>query len=74
LLDDQLHPDSGGQVHHDIGPAGELRDERVIQHRPLAKREPLVFQEVANVLDRSRGNVVQGDDGVTSTEQRVREV
>jgi hypothetical protein len=74
LLDDQPDADSGGQVIDDVALVDELVDHRPVQHRVHHEVEPGAVTEVFDVVERSRGQIVEGVHLPVLVEQELREV
>jgi hypothetical protein len=71
MLHDELDADGGREVRDHVRAVRQLRDEVVVQDRPLAHLEPRVVQQVPDVRLGAGREVVEREDGVTMGEERI---
>ena len=74
LLDDQLHADRRGQVEDDVAAVDHLGQQRFVGHRVDGVREAGVALQMADVVDRAGGQVVEHRHFVAVAQQPFGEV
>ena len=74
LLDDQLDADGGGEMKHDVAAIDQLREQRLVVHGVDEILEARPALQMADVVDRSGGQVVEDQHVVSLLEQRFGEM
>ena len=69
--DDKLHPHRGRQVHHDVRLIDELCDHVMVRGGVDRVLEARMVLEVADVLHRTRGEVIQHVHSVAVLDQQI---